>query len=173
MIEVLTDHNNLVAFQRVKALNGRQAQWAIALSGYNFTIAHQPGKRNPADALSRRPDYTPSMEKVNEQASQLLSTLQRKLTQISPTPLSGEAVKWVKETSEDLHQHYKPMVEARESPRLSLIVAELYRDHAESEEEGGPPPGIEDNDNSDNKALPSQSHEQEHSEDLAVSLGQY
>ena len=40
MIEVLTDHNNLVAFQNVKSLNSRQAWWAIALSGYDFTIAH-------------------------------------------------------------------------------------------------------------------------------------
>lgn len=27
------------------------------LSGYDFCIKHQPGKRNPADAPSRRPDY--------------------------------------------------------------------------------------------------------------------
>ena len=72
---MLTDHNNLVAFQNVKSLNGRQAQWAIALSGYDFTIAHQPGKRNPADALSRHPDYASSMDEVNEQAGQLLPTL--------------------------------------------------------------------------------------------------
>jgi hypothetical protein len=77
IVEVLTDHNNLVAFQNIKSLNGRQAQWAIALSGYDFTIAHQPGKKNPANALSRRPDYVPSMDEVNEQAGQLLPTLQR------------------------------------------------------------------------------------------------
>jgi hypothetical protein len=39
-VEVLTDHNNLVAFQNVKSLNDRQARWAITLSGYDFTIAH-------------------------------------------------------------------------------------------------------------------------------------
>ena len=32
-VEVLTDHNNLVAFQNVKSLNGRQALWAITLPG--------------------------------------------------------------------------------------------------------------------------------------------
>ena len=88
-IEVLTDHNNLVVFQNVKSLNGRQARWAIALSEYDFTIAYQPGKRNPAHAPSRRPDYTPSMDEVNKQAGQLLPTLQRKLAQIGPTPLGG------------------------------------------------------------------------------------
>ena len=68
-VEVLTDHNNLVAFQNVKSLNGRQARWAIALSGYDFTIAHQPDKRNPADAPSRRPDYAPSMDEVRRHRS--------------------------------------------------------------------------------------------------------
>ena len=90
---MLTDHNNLVAFQNVKSLNGRQARWAIALSGYDFTIAHQPDKRNLADAPSRHPDYTPSIDEVNEQAGQLLPTLQRKLVQISPILLSREAVR--------------------------------------------------------------------------------
>jgi hypothetical protein len=98
-IEVLTDHNNFVAFQNVKSLNSRQAQWAIALSEYDFTIAHQPGKRNPADVPSRCPDYVSSMDEVNKQAGQLLPTLQKKLAQIGPMPLSGEAAKWVKETS--------------------------------------------------------------------------
>ena len=137
MVEVLTDHNNLVAFQNVKSLNGRQARWAIALSGYDFTIAHQLGKRNPADAPSRCPDYAPSIDEVNEQVGQLLPTLQRKLAQIGPTPLSGEATKWVKETSQDLQRLHKPVVEARECPRPSLIAAELYDNHTESKEEGG------------------------------------
>ena len=30
-------------------------RWAAALLEYNFTIQHHPGKRNPADALSRLP----------------------------------------------------------------------------------------------------------------------
>ena len=149
-IEVLTDHNNLVAFQNVKSLNGRQTWW----TGYNFTIAYQLGKRNPANAPSRYPDYIPSMDNVNEQASQLLPTLQRKIVQIGPTPLSREAVKWVKETFQDLHRLHKPVVKARENPRPSLIVAELYGDHAESREKGGLPSGTEGNNNSDNKARP-------------------
>ena len=170
-IEVLTDYNNLVAFQNVKSLNSRQAQWAITLFRYDFTIAYQPGKRNPADALSRCPDYAPSMNKVNKQAGQPFPTLQKKLAQISPMPLSREAAKWVKETSQDLHRLHKLMVDARENPRPSLIVAELYGDHAESREEGGLPSGTEGSDNSDEEALLSQSHKV-HSEDLATSLGQ-
>ena len=111
------------------------------------------------------------MDEVNEQASQLLPTLQRKLAQIGPTPLSREAVKWVKETSQDLHRLHKPMVEARENPRPSLIVAELYGNHMESREEGGLLSGTEGSNNSDEEAPPSQSHKV-HSEDLAALLGQ-
>jgi len=56
-IEVLTDHNNLKGFMSKKALNKRQAGWATALAAYDFVISHRPGKMNPADAPSRRPDY--------------------------------------------------------------------------------------------------------------------
>ena len=84
-------------------------------------------------------------------------------------PLSREAAKWVKETCQDLHRLHKPVVDARENPRLNLIVAELYGDHAESKEEGGLPSGSEGSNNSDEEALPSQLHKV-HSEDLAASL---
>jgi hypothetical protein len=53
--------------------------------GMVFQTAYQPGKRNPADASSRRPNYVPSMDEVNEQAGQLLSNLHRKLVQIGLT----------------------------------------------------------------------------------------
>ncbi len=77
-IEVLTDHNNLRGFMNVKALNGRQARWAVRLSSFDFTISHRPGKQNPADAPSRRPDYAG----VNESMHKLLPTLQHKLAVI-------------------------------------------------------------------------------------------
>ena len=109
------------------------------------------------------------MDERNEQTGQLLPTLQKKLTQICPTPLSGEAVRWVKETSQDLHRLHKPVVDARENPRPSLIAAELYSDYAESKEEGGLPSGVEGSDNLYEEAPRSQLHKV-HSEDLAASL---
>jgi transposase InsO family protein len=75
-VEVLTDHNNLRYFQTTKRLNGRQARWSQELSAYDFEISHRPGKENPADGFSRRPDY---MEQKIDSATQLLPTLQRKL----------------------------------------------------------------------------------------------
>ena len=56
-IVVMTDHNNLRWFLTTKQLSRRQAHWAEMLSSFNFVIEYRPGKRNPADAPSRRPDY--------------------------------------------------------------------------------------------------------------------
>ena len=74
-VEVLTDHNNLKSFMNVKQLNGRQARWAMRLSGFDFVVQHRAGKYNPADAPSRRPDY----KDENHSLNMLLPTLKQKL----------------------------------------------------------------------------------------------
>ena len=82
-IDVWTDHHNLKGFMKQKELNPRQARWAIKLAAYDFEIFHQPGKANPADAPSRRPDY----EGTSPLNTRLLPTLQNKLalwTDMSP-----------------------------------------------------------------------------------------
>ena len=56
-VEVLFDHLNLRSFMNQPRFNGRQARWCMYLSPFDFEIRHQPGKKNPADAPSRRPDY--------------------------------------------------------------------------------------------------------------------
>ena len=78
-IEVLCDHDNLRAFMKATALTPRQARWATKLSAFDLTIIHRPGKSNPADGPSRRPDY----EGENIQLTSLLPTLQRKLQLLS------------------------------------------------------------------------------------------
>ena len=52
---MLLDYNNLKGFIKVKALNRRQARWAITLAAYNFIIKYRAGKTNPIDAPLRRP----------------------------------------------------------------------------------------------------------------------
>jgi hypothetical protein len=42
-----------------KYLKSRQARWAIYLSSFDFEIYYRKGSTNPADTLSRRPDYIP------------------------------------------------------------------------------------------------------------------
>jgi hypothetical protein len=56
-VVVLSDHANLRPFMTTKELSRRQARWAVQLSAFDFNIEHRPGKQNPADAPSRRPDY--------------------------------------------------------------------------------------------------------------------
>ena len=40
-----------------KTLNRREARWWERLSGLDLSIEYRPGRLNPADAPSRRPDY--------------------------------------------------------------------------------------------------------------------
>ena len=74
-VEVWSDHNNLRGFMKQKELNSRQARWALKLAAYDFEIFHRPGKTNPADGPSRRPDY----EGASPLNTKLLPTLQNKL----------------------------------------------------------------------------------------------
>jgi transposase InsO family protein len=52
--EVYTDNNPLVHF-RTAPLGALEQRWAAQLAQFNFTVRYQPGKMNPADALSRLP----------------------------------------------------------------------------------------------------------------------
>jgi len=55
--EIWTDHKNLEYFMKVQKLNRRQAQWALYLSRFDFTLKHVLGTRmRKADGLSRRLD---------------------------------------------------------------------------------------------------------------------
>jgi transposase InsO family protein len=74
-VQVLTDHNNLKGFMKLKKLNPRQARWATFLAAFDFEIEHRSGKTNPADAPSRRPDYASG----EDTSSGLIPTLQAKL----------------------------------------------------------------------------------------------
>ena len=58
-IKVISDHKNLEYFMSSKELNRRQARWSMFLSEYNFELDYAPGKKNPADFPSRRPDLSP------------------------------------------------------------------------------------------------------------------
>ncbi|SLM34531.1 gag polymerase env [Lasallia pustulata] len=56
-IVVLTDHANLVWFMMTPNLTRRQLKWAEKLAEYDFNVTYREGKKNPANSLSRRPDY--------------------------------------------------------------------------------------------------------------------
>jgi len=52
---------------KAQKLNQRQAQWALYLSRFNFTLKHVLGsKMGKADSLSRKPDWEVRVDKDNE-----------------------------------------------------------------------------------------------------------
>ena len=75
-IKVWSDHQNLQGFMKQPRINGRQARWLVYLTLYDFIIRHRPGLLNPADGLSRRPDYkarrTPDLVQKDLLASRLV-----------------------------------------------------------------------------------------------------
>jgi len=80
-ITLHTDHHNLQGFMSTKVLSRRQARWAEWLAAFHFTIVHRPGRTNPADGPSRRPDYESGEDAAGSASSdeRLLVELQRKL----------------------------------------------------------------------------------------------
>jgi hypothetical protein len=64
-VEVMSDHSNLRYFMKSKNLSDRQARWAAYLTSFHFVIKHIPGRNNPADPGSRRPDFLPAGEEAD------------------------------------------------------------------------------------------------------------
>ena len=55
--KLLTDHDSLKYHKSMPNLSGRLARWVEAMSEFDYTIEHIPGKKNVvADAISRRAD---------------------------------------------------------------------------------------------------------------------
>ena len=65
MVEIFTDHRNLVYFTDAQKLNCRQVRWSHFLTRFDFALYHKPGTTNHADPFSRRPDHTVGVESDN------------------------------------------------------------------------------------------------------------
>jgi transposase InsO family protein len=142
VIEVLTDHNNLVAFSKLKQLNGRQARWAISLSEFDFTIQHRPGKANPADAPSRRPDYVPDAQEVEDNLNEMLPTLRHKLELLDLGDAGKEPyIHWVKTQKSILEQP-----KDRPEQDQNTAQGELYPEYTSPSEESSDFEYIENSD---------------------------
>ena len=76
-VTVLTDHLNLRYLVTKKKLNARQLRWIDDIAAYSLRIEYTPGKSNPADALSRRPD----LERDEDSASAAQKALQARLAE--------------------------------------------------------------------------------------------
>lgn len=88
-VVVLSDHANLRYFMTSQHLTPRQARWASLLSMFNFEVLHTPGKLNPADPASRRPDYVAGKhteDKIVLLGFQTVQTEQSEICALTLTP---------------------------------------------------------------------------------------
>jgi len=87
LVEVYTDHRNLIYFSETKTLSRRLTRWLEFLSQFNFVIKFQPGRlEKKPDALTRRWDvYEDDPSKEN-----LTQRLVFTQTQLSPNPVNSE-----------------------------------------------------------------------------------
>ena len=74
-MEILTDHKNLEFFCKPQDLSCCQARWQQILQEYHLVISHHSGKTNPADPLSRRPDFEKGIEFDNKSQTLLPDTI--------------------------------------------------------------------------------------------------
>jgi len=86
--ELFTDHNNLRWFMETKKLGQRHVRSYQKLTGYDYVLTHRPGKLNPADGPSRRPDYMEESQSAPRKHNEaFLGVLKNKL---SPGRVSGK-----------------------------------------------------------------------------------
>ena len=91
---------------KVQKLNQRQAQWALYLLRFNFTLKHVPGARmGKANRLSRRLDWKIGVEKDNEDQVVIKNNWIRKLHEVvieEPEVELLEKIKKAKGRDEDI-----------------------------------------------------------------------
>lgn len=141
-IQVLTDHDNLKYFLTTKVLNSRQARWAEELAAYDFFVVYRPGRLNPADPPSRRPDYVVHPGDGDPKCS-MLPVLQKKLGQGIRGPDQGRLVETVAPTV--LGRPGWPAGHAQEGAGTEgheLLVPRLSVVRAAEDETGYEPPTI-------------------------------
>ena len=74
---VQTDHSSLRHLPNQAAIHRRIWKWVSILQGYDVDIQHIPGRRNPADALTRQHAYTDQRltEAIREEDAKLVKFL--------------------------------------------------------------------------------------------------
>ena len=89
--EIWSDHKNLEYFMSSQKLNRKQAQWALYLSRFDFTLKHVPGSSmGKADSLSRRPDWQKGVERDNEDRTMIKKEwLKVRATQVAEVIING------------------------------------------------------------------------------------
>ena len=87
-VEIRTDHRNFATALSQNMNDRKRAGWYEKLAKYNIEISWIMGKNNPADPLSRRPDYCENRNtKPAPQANIMLVDLDQDEQEINRTPL--------------------------------------------------------------------------------------
>nr|POF13521.1 transposon tf2-11 polyprotein [Quercus suber] len=84
-VRVITDHDTLKYFMTTKKLSPRQGRYAEELAQYDLEIMYRPGEQNPADGLSRRPDYKGD----EDENSAMLPALQSMMRAVDNAPVTA------------------------------------------------------------------------------------
>lgn len=110
-LTVLTDHQALkrVMDSPARDVRGRLARWVYRLALFDFEIQHRPGVTNPADGLSRRPDYMEGEPNVDD----VLPTLAAKLRLAEDLPPGLQARIASLTVSGDVAESYVHAVKTR------------------------------------------------------------
>ena len=115
--EIWTDHKNLEYFMKAQKLNQRQAQWALYLSRFDFTLKHVLGtKMEKADRLSRRLDWKVGVENNNDNQIIIKDNWFRRLEEVIIEGLEVdilEKIKKAKSRDEDVVRIVKEMKKAK------------------------------------------------------------
>ena len=101
--EVWMDYKNLQYFMTSQKLNQRQAQWALYLSCFNFTLKYIPGKSiDKADGLSQRVDWQEKVENNNENRTLIRPEWIRRVETLVEDGSLREKIKKVQKGNEEV-----------------------------------------------------------------------
>jgi len=115
--EIWTDHKNLEYFMKAQKLNWRQAQWALYLSRFDFTLKYVPGtKMGKADELSRRSDWKVEVKNDNDNQIIIKDNWLRRLEEViieGPEVDILEKIKKARSRDEDIVKVVEEMKKAK------------------------------------------------------------
>ena len=115
--EIWTNHKNLEYFIKAQKLNQRQAQWALYLSRFDFTLKHVPGtKIGKANELSRKSDWKVRVENDNDNQIIIKDNWLRRLKEViieGPEVDILEKIKKARNRDKDMVKVVKEMKKAK------------------------------------------------------------
>jgi hypothetical protein len=118
---VVTDNWAVKHFQTQPHLNRRQARWMETLQEYDFTLEHRPGATNVVpDALSRRPDFQSSEERLPE--SVILGAISTVLYAVSEVRPTVDAVTAAQATAAADEEYQRTLMAVRSGARSDFVL---------------------------------------------------